>query len=374
MMLAGLTGGCRPSDAPPGALADSAADSASHSSRTDRRPPASTEVERAVRQLPLSGPLAKANAEVSGLAWHGDDLVLLPQHPFRMSGRADEGLLFAISKAEIDAVLSGRRDGPLRPRPIALLAPELEARSPVYQGCEALAFADGNAYLVTEAVADAETGAMRGYLFAGRLRGDTLRLDTRRRAELPPQTTAGNMAYEALLAAPDRLVALYEANGRNVNTRPRAFVFSPALQPLRSLRFPPVEYRLTDATALDADNRFWVMNYFFPGEKNKLVPAFDSLAREQSTREQSTSPQRPPSARRDATPGLVERLVEYRLGADGLRRTSAPPLRLSLQPGVPRNWEGLVRLHSEAYGPGFLLITDQYPETMLGFVAAGREG
>lgn len=307
-----------------------------------------------VQTVPLAGPLANANAEVSGLTWHGPDLLLLPQHPFRMSGRADHGLLFALSRDKIEAFLSGRRDGPLRPRPVTLLAPALEERSPVYQGCEALAVRGERAYLASEAVADAETGAMRGFLFAGRLRGDTLRLNTRRRATLPPQTQAPNMAYETLISSSTRVAAIYEANGRNVNPQPRAALFSPALQRLQKLAFPPLEYRLTDATAMDSKGRFWVMNYFFPGEREKLDPARDPLS---SARSPSSIPL-----------GPVERLVEFQLDKNGFRRTSAPPLRLSPRPGTPRNWEGLARYKSAARGPGFLLITDQYPGTVLGFV------
>jgi hypothetical protein len=328
--------------------------------------------ERPVRLLPLAGPLSNADAEVSGLAWHGSDLILLPQHPFRMADAhepdahgpdADEpGTLFALARDSIDAFLSGRRDGPLRPRPVTLLAPALEERSPTYDGCEALAFHQNRAYLATEAVADPATGAMRGFLFGGALRGDTLRLDTRRRARLPPQTEAHNMAYEALLAAPSgRVTALHEANGRNVNAHPQAHVFSPTLKRLRQLPFPPLEYRLTDATALDADGRFWVSNYFFPGEREKLEPAPDPLAR-------NAGPHSAPSPPKRTNP--VERLVGFRMSEGRIERTSAPPLYLSLRPGTPRNWEGLARLRRPARPSGFLLATDQYPKTLLGFVSA----
>jgi hypothetical protein len=42
-----------------------------------------------------------------------------------------------------------------------------------------------------------------------------------------------------------------------------------------------------------------------------------------------------------------------------------PPLQLQLLGDIaPRNWEGLVRLEQR----GFLLVTDKYPMTFLGFV------
>lgn len=45
--------------------------------------------------------------------------------------------------------------------------------------------------------------------------------------------------------------------------------------------------------------------------------------------------------------------------------TNTPPIQLQLIDGVSRNWEGLVRLDER----GFLLITDEFPETILAFVA-----
>jgi hypothetical protein len=311
-----------------------------------------------VRTIPLAGPVADSQAEISGLAGRGDTLFLLPQHPFRMAaGRAEHGLLYALPKTQLRAFLAGRSEGPLRPRPVPLVAPRLRERSPVYQGCEALAFGDG-AYLTTEAVADAETGAMRGFLFKGHLQEDTLRLNERRRVTLPPQTSTRNMAYEALVVRPRRVLVFYEANGRNVNPQPLAAAFSPALRMLRPLAFPPLEYRLTDATAPNAGGRFWATNYFFPGEREKLDPAADPLAASNG----STS--------RHAPRGPVERLVEFRVKRRRIERTATPPLRLSARPGAPRNWEGVARLRTDARGDGFLLATDQYPRTLLAFVAA----
>lgn len=321
--------------------------------------------ERPVQRIPLGGPLAKANAEVSGMAWHGDALVLLPQHPFRMSGSADHGLLFTLTRQEIEAFLSGQHTGPLTPRPLTLLAPTLKMRTPSYQGFEALSFRGDSAFATVESVADAATGAMRGFLFGGRLSGDTLRLGTRRPVLLPPQTTAGNMAYEALLTPAGRVVALYEANGRNVNPHPRALAFDESLQPVDTLSFPTLEYRLTDATSLDADGRFWVMNYFFPGERAKLRPAPPAPSGPQTSA--ASSPRVTGATHRLSE--AVERFVEFQLVENRIRRTPTTPLLLSLLDDTPRNWEGAVRFGSAARGAGFLLVTDQYPSTILGFVS-----
>ena len=53
-----------------------------------------------VRLLTIEGPLASPRAEVSGMTWQGDTLVILPQYPDRF---ADEGMLgiFALRKQAI---------------------------------------------------------------------------------------------------------------------------------------------------------------------------------------------------------------------------------------------------------------------------------
>ena len=47
----------------------------------------------------------------------------------------------------------------------------------------------------------------------------------------------------------------------------------------------------------------------------------------------------------------------------GIVLTETPPIQLELGP-ESRNWEGLVRLEDR----GFLLMTDKFPGTILGFV------
>ena len=160
------------------------------------------------------------------------------------------------------------------------------------------------------------------------------------------------MTDETLLVASDRLVTIYEANGRVVNPEPVAHLFDPALAPVGTIPFPSIEYRITDATALDGANRFWAINYFWPGD-TKLKPGLDPLAAsfgEGSTHAQFTT---------------VERLVEFQYDDEGISLTSAPPLQLELiDDDHARNWEGIVRLSDR----GFLLVTDKHPETILGFV------
>ena len=131
-------------------------------------------------------------------------------------------------------------------------------------------------------------------------------------------------------------------------------MFDKDINYLCSLPFPNIEYRVTDATALDDERRFWVMNYFFPPEKMKLQVGEDPEV-VRFGRPEGQNPE-----------GCVERLLELRItDEDTIIRTDTPPISFPLLPdGVCRNWEAVVRLDDR----GFLVMTDQYPGTLLAFI------
>ena len=60
----------------------------------------------------------------------------------------------------------------------------------------------------------------------------------------------------------------------------------------------------------------------------------------------------------------VERLVEFEYGQDQITLTQTAPIQLKIG-AEGRNWEGIARLDTQ----GFLLMTDKFPETILGYVA-----
>ena len=334
--------------------------------------PESDPAEVAVRLLPLQGDWS--DAEFSGLAWRDDDwLLLLPQWPHRFLddstasaslGARPDGYLFAIEEDAVEAAAKGEHDEPLALRSVALFAPGIAASVPGFQGYEALAVVGDSAFVTIEAEAE---GLMQGYLVAGVIEEDAagdptaLWLDPQTLTPIPPPDVPNrainltNLSYEALVATPREVIALYEANGQIVDPHPRAYVFDHRQRLRRALPFPVLEYRVTDATELDEHGRFWVVNTYWPGDELLLRPAADSLALQYG---------------RGPTHGqsqIVERLVEFRLTGRGVRRTRRPPIQLRLlSHSAARNWEGVVRLE----GDGFLLVTDSYPGTMLGFIAS----
>lgn len=301
--------------------------------------------------LPLGPPLDRVDVEISGLTWYGDTLVVLPQFPSRMTDVNGRGRLYGISRAALKRAVADSARPLLEPTPIPIAADGLGDHTTVYEGCEGLLFIGKHVYVVVEGAR--EEAGMEGILYRGSVAPGlrSIRLQTSSAQLLPMQAALPNMSYEALTARGDTILALFEANGKQVNPSAAAYRYEPDLQPADAVSFPPLEYRLTDATNMDSQGRFWVINYFYPEEQNLLDPGRDSVAvrfGEGTTHRASD---------------VVERLVEYRYTPSGIHRTETPPIWLKLEEGTPRNWEGLAR-----FGDGFLLATDKYPTTILAHV------
>lgn len=302
--------------------------------------------EQTVFTIALPAELDYAWAEFSGLSWYGDQLILLPQFPSRFNQQ-----LFALSQQEIVDYLMGRRGEPPTAQPILLDDQAVQAQVLGSEGYEAIGIAGNQVYLTIES---REWDGMMGYLVRGELAPDLSRLtlDGSTITPIAPQTSLANLSDEALIVTDAEIVTFYEANGLLVNPNPVAHRFDRAtLAPLGEFALPHIEYRVTDATAIDAEGRFWLFNYFYPGD-NSLRPILRRLGGELT--DQQARP--------------VERLVEFQLTPSGIARTTTPALPLQLLPDqVARNWEGVVRLQTPELN-GFLIVTDSFPETILAYV------
>jgi hypothetical protein len=309
--------------------------------------------EHKVQSIPLSGKLTNEWAQVSGLAWYRDHLIILPQYPDRFSSEAD-GHILAVPKERIEAFLDGRSRVPILPREITFIAAGVAERIRGFEGYEAIAFQGNRVFMSIESKPGEQ---MMGYLVGGEIAPDLseIRLNAESLREIPPRAHLENMSEESLLVVKDRVASLYEANGANINPNPTAHIFDLSLRALGTITFPRIEYRITDASAPDSEGRFWVINFFYPGDRAKLKPAPDAWGATYGLG---------PTHSRSTT---VERLVEFRYTDTQILGTQRAPIQLELlEDGRARNWEGLVRLDQR----GFLLMTDRYPETILGFVSA----
>ena len=302
--------------------------------------------EQEVINLELAGPITDPNAELSGLGWYGNTLILLPQYPERFAD--GDGALFALPKADILAALDTTHQTPLEPAAIHLTAPGLKESIPNYQGFEAIGFHGDQVFLTIEA---GEGADMHGYLVSGTIASDLskITLDTSNVVEIPMAFPSDNHSDEALIITNDTVLTFFEINGADLNPSPAAHVFDFDLNPQGTVSIPNLEYRLTEA-ALDG-NSLWVINYFFPGDTD-LTPKTDPLAEKYG------------EGKSHAAQDQVERLVELNYSPDGITFADSAPIQLTLDSDNARNLEGLVVLDNQ----GFLMVTDKFPSTMLIFV------
>ena len=312
--------------------------------------PTNREYLEEVEVIPLKLPerISAASFEYSGMGWFGDYLVLLPQYP---EGKdfSRKPNLFAIAKQDLLAAITDP-DLELPVRDIPIENSDLRSVIRCFEGFESILFVDQSVYLTIESRAG---DPMMGYLIRGVVNGDleSITLDVNSLVELRPFSSELNATFEGMTYWNGSLYVMYEHNSiRNVK-QPVAYQINPDLENIREIPFPVINYRITDATISDVDGKFWVMNYFFPGDTHLAVDQ-DSLVEEYG--EGKTYAENDP----------VERLVQLRIENDQISRIDQPPTYLQLLDNdIARNWEGLVMLDNL----GFLLITDSFPGSVLGF-------
>jgi hypothetical protein len=297
-------------------------------------------------EIPLKGEAAERNLEMSGLAWYGDNLILMPQYVDKEA----PGFYF-LKKDQINNWLESDRVDSLIPEKIDLIFPNFDVGIGGFQGFEAVCFSGNNAYLVMESKHD---GVMHSFLVSGKMdfKQKRLTINSEKLETIKLPVNINNMGYESILKYKYRLMILFEANGANVNADPNAELYTTSLKHKASVSFPNVEYRITDVTDVDSRGRFWALNYFWPGEKKRLLPAEDTILdgfEEGLTHQQYDH---------------VERLVEYKIKSKEIVRTDTAPIQLVMEE-KSRNWEGLARLDKK----GFLMIVDEHPRTILSFIS-----
>ena len=303
--------------------------------------------EREAQILPLVGPLLQPEAEISGMAWYRDVLVLLPQYPHKW-----DHSLFGLHKADLAKAIAEESDLVLKPFPIPLHGSTTMRQLDGFEGLEAIAFVGDTVYLLSEASME---NYMQGYLLAGTIWPDlsAIEMDMTQITVLASQTKFMNQSYEALIRTPDGIASVYEVNGAEINPEPYALLNGPDLVPRPAIRMPHVEYRLTDATEVNAAGEFWMFNFHWPGSK-RLMPKRDPIAERWG--------EGPSQSQSD----IVERILKFRFTSTGsVELVDESPLEVQLlNETVARNWEGIALWEDE----GFLIATDYFPTTVLAFI------
>ena len=308
-------------------------------------------VEQPIQEIPLGGPLTSADAQVSGLAWFGDTLVILPQYPAWFPIENSSASLFTLSKAEIIAYLDGSSSEPLIPGQVPFKDGGISSLVDNFEGFEAVAFSNEHIFLTIEARSNEN---WLGYLISGTTGPDLaeINLNPDTLTPIPAPVDIINKSNEALVVAGENIISLFEANGQIVNPNPTAHIFERETLIRQQIPMQSVEYRITDATPTDENGQFWALNIFWPGEF-WLFPLDDPIADiygEGITHAETST---------------VERLIKLEYSSDGITIVDQPPVLLELADlADTRNWEGLALLDDL----GFLIATDEFPETILAFI------
>ena len=303
-------------------------------------------IERAPTLLKIGGPMKNSDEEISGMDWYNDNLILLPENL--------NGYIFAIKKAELDSRIIGNDTTIIFPEQIKLNTPNYKKLVPGFDSFEAIAFRGYEVYLTIEIrFAD----SMSCLLARGHIDEKTLEITVPEQnlTVIDVPKYVDNMSYESLVIDEDRVIALFEANGDSLIKDPYALSINSSGNDIIKYPLSSINYRIADATRIDKNNRFWVINYFFPGDRKVLKPSNDILASKYGNG---------PSHSRS---NRVERLVEYEIRNEKVSLTKSAPIEIKLEgEKTSRKWEALARYGNE----GFLIATDKYPKphTLLAFL------
>ncbi len=307
--------------------------------------------ETAVQRIPLAPPLNDPEAEISGLSWCGDRLILLTQYPERF---VDDGhsYFYFLERSHVLGYLDGTIEKALEAQKIKLNENGLRKMMDNFDGYEAITCKDKQVWLTIEAVN--ANGRYQSFIVPAEMDFDgkpTLSINAKKITQLESQTNMKDMAEETLVLRGHDAIAIHEVNDPRVVPKPKARLVSRTDMTVSEISFPHMPYRITDATEIDLNGRFWVINYKYSGDEFSRQ-ADDPLSKQYG---KGASHEKYYN---------VERLIELQLNDNTITRVDRAPITLLMTAVEGRNWEGLVRLENR----GFLIATDKHPSTILGFI------
>ena len=311
------------------------------------------QAELKVVEIPLSPPLDLPGAEISGMTWCGDKLVLLPQYPRRLTSDK-KSRFYTLSKQDIVDYLDGKSTATLQVKPISVDEQNLRKKISIFDGYEAIACVDDTVWLAIESVN--LLGIYYSYLVKGKLNWSdesaTITIQANSLLSLESQSKMRNMGDEAIFIHRNHVISIHEVNDPKATEQANVQILNTDNFKQSKIPFPHIPFRITDTTKLDKNGRFWAINYKYSGDKfsrKSLDPIAEKYGEGDSHKQYYN----------------VERLLEFQFSEDQITLVDRAPLQLKMQQQEGRNWEGLVRLGER----GFLLATDKHPKTILGFVA-----
>ena len=290
-----------------------------------------------IQEIELEGIITNPKQEISGMDWYNDNLFLLPENL--------GGYLFMVKKNEIQKQLSLKK-GSIKPIKTMFNTPDYSKSIPGFDGFEAIAFYENSVYVTIEAD---ENGEMVGYIAWGNIDPISYEITILEKniQKISTPIQIDNLSYESIIRHENNLLLLYEANGSSLRKDPYQLLISLNDFSSKKIKGPNIEYRITDATKV-RKNKFWAINYYWPGDKKNLKPSLDKLSKNKETNSDQT----------------IERLVEFKIKRNSISLTRKKPINLILEEGNSRNWEAIVRFGES----GFLIATDKYPRMILAYI------
>lgn len=290
-----------------------------------------------IQEIELEGIITNPKQEISGMDWYNDNLFLLPENL--------GGYLFMVKKNEIQKQLSLKK-GSIKPIKTIFNTPDYSKSIPGFDGFEAISFYENSVYITIEAD---ENGEMVGYIAWGNIDPISYEITILEKniQKISTPIQIDNLSYESIIRHENNLLLLYEANGSSLRKDPYQLLISLNDFSSKKIKGPNIEYRITDATKV-RKNKFWAINYYWPGDKKNLKPSLDKLSKNKKTNSDQT----------------IERLVEFKIKRNSISLTRKKPINLILEEGNSRNWEAIVRFGES----GFLIATDKYPRMILAYI------
>ena len=291
--------------------------------------------------ITLNGDITNPDQEVSGLAWYKDNLILLPQYP--------RDRIYSIPKTQILDFLDSFRTT-ISPKEIKWNSSGLDKSICGFEGYESIIFDDDTVYVTIEAERRKKNSGFIARGIIDNIENEII-INKKSLKKIKTPVMLRNMTYETILINNNSVITIYEVNSAKVNKSPTYYQFDKNLKLDVKKPFPITEYRITDATEIDNEGKFWVINHFWPGDYDLLKPDLNYTI----TKKEDIKP--------------VERLLEFQIVDEKIVRTETPPINIQLSKfGDSRNWEGIVRLDNK----GFLIVTDKFPGTILAFIPLSK--
>ncbi|MBX2848004.1 MAG: hypothetical protein KTR16_06780 [Acidiferrobacterales bacterium] len=316
--------------------------------------------ETPVQLIQLAAPLDLAYAEISSMTWCDDEtLLILPQYPEfaargakldRQNRAQTPGYLYKLSKSQIFDYLDGTDRQPLTAQAIKLEENGIRRIIQNFDGYEAIGCDYNKIWLSIET--NALFAKNNTYLVTANYAKDEVSIYPQSLTEIQSLSGKSNAGDEAVFIYDNKVVTIHEINKSSSANKAKANVFDPVNQEHSFLTFPTIPYRITDSSSLDANHRFWVINYLYQEDRKSWADTPDPLFKKFG---------------KGATHQLeenVERMVELQLTDGDIKLSGRPPIQLKLSNQKGRNWEAIARLDNK----GLLVATDKFPATLFGFI------